>query len=138
MLLATSMALILGACGGDQADPAAVVVDYLEAFNTGDAEAVMAFYADEGVIERHPDDSDGLARGKQEILHLEELVDGYQGSTGKLEYINMEVSGNTVTFDTIFRNAQGRCFGFTGTELTVENDLIALVVWGLQVFTLCG
>lgn len=137
-LLFALMALVLGACGGDDADPAAVAADYLEAFNTEDAEAVMAFYAEDGVIEGHPDDGGGLATGKAEILFLEELVDGYQGDQGKLDYINMEVSGNTVTFDTIFRNAQGKCFSFTGTELTVENDLIALVVWGERDQSFCG
>lgn len=137
-LLVTLMALMLGACGGNDADPVAVAAGYLEAFNTDDAEAVMAFYAEDGVIEGHPDDSGGLATGKAEILFLEELVDGYQGSTGMLEYINMEASGNTVTFDTIFRNAQGRCFSFAGTELTVENDLIALVVWGERDQSFCG
>ena len=40
-----SLALILGACGGDDSDPAAVVADYLEVWNAEDAEAVMVFWA---------------------------------------------------------------------------------------------
>ena len=125
-----SLVLILGACGGDDADPAAVVADYLEVWNTEDAKAVMVFYAEDAVIEGHPSDTDELATGKSEILVVESVIQGNRGSTGTMEHINMEVSGNTVTFDNIFHNAQGTCFSSAGSELTVENDLIVLIVWG--------
>ena len=132
-----SLVLILGACGGDDSDPAAVVADYLEVWNAEDAEAVMVFYAEDAVIEGHPSDTDGLATGKSEILAVETVIQGHRGSTGTMEYINMEVSGNTVTFDNIFHNAQGACFSSAGSELTVENDLIVLIVWGDTDADLC-
>ena len=132
---------IVASCGddddGDQADPAAVLTDYLEVFNAEDAEAVMVFYAEDAVIEGHPDDTDGLATGKSEILVIETGMQGHQGSTGTMEYINMEVSGDTVTFDNIFHNASGECFSSTGSELTVENNLIVLIVWGDTDADLC-
>jgi hypothetical protein len=133
-----SLVLILGACGGDDSDPAAVVADYLEVWNTEDAAAVMAFYAEDAVIEGHPSDTDELATGKSEILVVESVIQGFRGSTGTMEYINMEVSGNTVTFDNIFNNARGECFSSAGSELTVENDLIVLIVWGDTDADLCG
>ncbi len=133
-----SLVLILGACGGDDSDPAAVVADYLEVWNTEDAAAVMVFYAEDAVIEGHPSDTDELATGKSEILVVESVIQGNRGSTGTMEYINMEVSGNTVTFDNIFHNAQGECFSSAGSELTVENDLIVLIVWGDTDADLCG
>jgi len=126
--------LIIASCGddddGDQADPAAVLTDYLEVFNTEDAEAVMVFYAEDAVIEGHPDDTDGLATGKSEILVIETGMQVHQGATGTLEYINMEVSGDTVTFDDIFHNAEGDCFSSKGSVATIENDLITLFVFG--------
>ena len=125
-----SLALILGACGGDGSDPAAVLADYLEVWNAEDAEAVMVFYAEDAVIEGHPEDSDGLATGKLEIFPIEVRMQGHQGSTGVLEFINMEVSGDTVTFDNIFHNGDGDCFSSTGDKVTVADDKITLFVFG--------
>jgi ketosteroid isomerase-like protein len=131
-LIATgiSLALILGACGGDDSDPAAVLADYLEVWNAEDAEAVMVFYAEDAVIEGHPEDSDGLATGKSEILPIEQRMQIHQGSTGRLEFTNMVVSGDTVTFDDIFHNGDGDCFSSTGDKVTVEDDKITLYVFG--------
>jgi ketosteroid isomerase-like protein len=111
-------------------DPAAVVADYLEAWHSEDAEGVVVFYTEDAVIENHPADLDGLATGKSEILGIETQMNRNQGSTGTMEYLNMEVSGDTVTFDNIFINGSGQCFSITGSVLTVEGDKIALVVWG--------
>ena len=133
-LIATgmSLALILGACGGDDSDPAAVLADYVEAFNTGDADAVMVFYAEDAVIEGHPETAraSGLATGKSEILPIEQRMQVHQGSTGRLEFTNMVVSGNTVTFDDIFHNEEGDCFSGVGHQITVEDDKITLYVFG--------
>jgi ketosteroid isomerase-like protein len=127
---AISLALILGACGGDDSDPAAVLADYLEVWNAEDGEAVMVFYAEDAVIEGHPEDSDGLATGKSEILPIEQRMQIHQGSTGRLEFTNMVVSGDTVTFDDIFHNGDGDCFSSTGDKVTVEDDKITLYVFG--------
>ncbi len=128
---AISLALILGACGADDSDPAAVLADYLEVFNAEDGEAVMVFYAEDAVIEGHPDvSSDGLATSTSEILAIETAMNIHQGSTGTLEFINMEVSGDTVTFDDIFHNGDGDCFSSSSDEVTVEGDKITLYVFG--------
>ncbi len=134
---AISLALILGACGGDDSDPAAVLTDYVEAFNTGDADAVMVFYAEDAVIENHPTVDGELATGKSEILAIEQRMQIHQGSTGRLEFTNMEVSGNTVTFDDIFHNGDGDCFSSTGDKVTVEDDKITLYVFGDTGADLC-
>ena len=125
-----SLALILGACGGDDSDPAAVLTDYLEVWNAEDAEAVMVFYAEDAVLEGHPEDTGDVSTGKSEIFPIEDRMDGYQGSTGVFEFPNVEVSGDTVTFDSIFHNAQGECFSSSGHEVTVADDKITLWVWG--------
>ena len=138
LITVTSLTLILGACGGDNSDPAAVLADYLEVWNAEDAEAVMVFYAEDAVVENHPTVDGVLATGKSEILVIEERLDGFQGSTGTMEYINMEVSGDTVTFDNIFHNASGECFSSAGSEATIENGLIVLIVWGDTGADLCG
>jgi hypothetical protein len=119
-------------------DPAAVVADYLEVWNAEDGEAVMVFYTDDAVIEGHPNSaSDGLATGKSEILAIETSMNGLQGATGTMEHPNMEVSGDTVTLDNIFINGSGECFSSTGSVMTVEDDKIALIVWGNPEGGLC-
>ena len=125
-----SLALILGACGGDDSDPAAVVADYLEVWNAEDAEAVMVFYAEDAVLEGHPEDTGDVSTGKSEILPIEQRMQVNQGSTGRLEFTNMVVSGNTVTFDDIFINGDGDCFSSAGHEVTVADNKITLFVWG--------
>jgi ketosteroid isomerase-like protein len=122
--------------GGDTT-PAAVIAEYLVVFNAEDAEAVMVFYAEDIVIEGHPLDPDGISTGKSEVLAIEQLLDGFQGSTGTMEYINLEVSGDTVTFDNISVSADGECFSSAGSVATIENDLITLIVWGDQEADLC-
>ena len=129
-LLVIVFALLLGACGGNDSDPAAVLAEYLEVWNAEDAEAVMVFYAEDAVIEGHPSDTDELATGKSEILVVEKVIQGHRGSTGTMEYINMEVSGDTVAFDNIFHNASGECFSSAGSEATIVDDKITLIVWG--------
>ena len=140
-LVLAGMATI-ASCGddddGDQADPAAVLTDYLEVFNAEDAEAVMVFYAEDAVIEGHPEDTGDVSTGKSEIFPIEERMQGWQGSTGFFEFLNMEVSGDTVTFDCIFHNAQGECFNSSGLEVTVADDKIILWVWGGPSAGLCG
>ncbi len=121
----------------DDSDPAAVLADYLEVWNTEDAEAVMVFYAEDAVVENHPTVGGVLATGKSEILVIEARLDAAQGSTGTMEYLNMEVSGDTVTFDNIFYNGSGECFSSAGSEATIENDLITLIVWGDTDADLC-
>ncbi len=134
---AISLALILGACGGDDSDPATVLADYLEVWNAEDGEAVMVFYAEDAVIEGHPEDTDGLATGKSEILPIEQRMQIHQGSTGRLEFTNMVVSGNTVTFDDIFHNGDGDCFSSSSDKVTVADDKITLWVWGGPSAGLC-
>ena len=132
------LALTASACGGDDSDAAAVLADYLEVWNSEDAEAVMVFWAEDAVLDGHPTVDGALATGKLEILPIEARMDGFQGSTGMMEFPNMAGSGNTVTFDSIFHNGLGECFSSTGHEVTVEDDKITLFVWGEGDPSLCG
>ena len=139
LVMVISVVVMLGACGGDEADPAAVLSGYQEARNSGDVDAVMAFYAEDAVVENHPLDSDGVANGTLEIRGLEARVPGIQGSTGGIEFTDLVVSGNTVTFKETFYNEDGDCFSGAGNEVTVEDDKITLFVWGEEEDpSLCG
>ncbi len=137
-----SAVLILGACGGD-ATPDEVLVDLQNVRNSGDVDAVMALYAEDAVVENHPLDApldaDEVATGVDEIRSLEAQVPGIQGSTGGIEFTDLVVSGNTVTFKSTFFNEEGDCFSGAGNEVTVEDGKITLFVWGQEEDpSLCG
>ena len=102
----------------------------------------MAFYVDDAVYVNHPLGRDGgIATGVVEIRRHEARIPFIQGSTGGIEYTEMVVSANTVTFNHIFHNAEGLCFGAVGNEVTVEGGKITLYVSGDSVRdhpSLCG
>jgi hypothetical protein len=124
--------LVLAGCSDDDSgdaagsDPAAVLAAYQETRNSGDVDAVMAFYAEDAVVEN----DDGVATGVSEIRILEAEVPGIQGSTGGIEFTDLVVSGNTVTFKETFMNEAGDCFSSAGNEVTIEDGKITLYVWG--------
>ena len=128
--VAIAFGFVVAGCSSSSNDPASVVSDYLEVWNAEDGEAVMVFYTEDAVLEGHPDDTDGFATGKSEILVIETSMDGLQGSTGSMEFLNIEVSDDTATYDSIFRNRSGESVSRTGTDVTVEGNKIALMVWG--------
>jgi len=129
-VLVAVLVMVVAACGSSDADPAAVLADYQEARNSGDVDAVMAFYAEDAVVEDHPLDSDGVATGVLEIRGFEGQVPRIQGTTGGIEYTDIAVSGNTVTFNTTFFNGDGDCFGAAGLVVTVEEEKITRWVYG--------
>jgi ketosteroid isomerase-like protein len=131
-------ALLLGACSGNEADPAGVLADYQEARNSGDVDAVLAFYAEDAVVKDHPRDDDGIANGVDEIRSLEAPVPEIQGSAGGIEFTDMVVSGDTVTFNHKFFIADGACFGGLGGQITVEDGKITLYDWGPEDPSQCG
>jgi ketosteroid isomerase-like protein len=133
-----SMVLMLGACGGVDSDPAALLADYADTRNSGDVDGVMAFYTEDAVVENHPLDDDGVAIGVDEIRALEEEVPAIQGTGDGIEYIDMVVSGSTVTFNhRFFYGSDGTasggsagCAGGRDDEARVEDGKITWVAWG--------
>ena len=130
-------ALLLGACGSNDADPSAVLADYQDTRNSGNVDALMAFYATDAAVRDHPLDGDGIAKGVDEIRFLEAQVPGIQGSAGGIEFVDLVVSGSTVTFNHRFFNAEGDCFGGIRGQLTVEDGKITLYDWGPEDPTQC-
>ena len=127
------------------ASPEEVLTDYAAARNSGDINAVVAFYAEDAVVENHPLDDDGIATGTAEIRVLEEQVPGHQGSGDGVEYIDILVSGNRVTFDYMFFSRPAgadlsvipSCLGATDNQVTVEDGKITVFVYGPESETLC-
>ena len=132
-LTAIVMALVLTAVGCSSTsndDPESVLRAYEAARNSGDVDAVIEFYAEDAVVKDSPVGEGGIANGKDEIRSIEAQIPEIQGSTGGIEFLDMTVSGNTVTFNHKFLTADGDCFGGTGDQVTIEDDKITLYDWG--------
>ena len=119
-------------------DPASALAAYGEARNAGDVDVAVAFYAEDAVVTGHPLDEDGVATGIDEIRALEEQIPAAQGSGDGIEFVDVEVSGSTVTFNSrFFYGANGShaimgagCSGRIGDTATFEDGKIVLYEWG--------
>jgi hypothetical protein len=131
VLLVVGM-LILASCGDDDdsGGPAGVLANYEDTRNAGDVDALMSLYTDDAVVTDHPRDNDDTATGVEEIRPLEAVAPSIQRPEDATEFINVEPSGNTVTFDMNFHMDDGSCLGSSGHEVTVEGDKITRYDWG--------
>lgn len=117
------------------ADPSAVVADYLAARNAGDLDAQMALYDDDAVVIGHPRDDDGSAEGVDEIRQLEDFQGEFPGTV--TEFVDLGVSGDTVTYDQRFFSDDGDCFGDVGNAVTVVDGKITRYEWGVPDDGIC-
>ena len=126
--LATVVAtLIIGACGGDEVDPAMVIEDYIGAYNGGDIDAVMAVFSEDSVVTGHPfvPEAAGLAaiRALQtQDIESAAVQDAYTIS-------NVEVTGDTVTWDHIWTKRDGVQFCQQGNSAVVKDGKILSWKW---------
>ncbi len=149
IIVLVGLAVVLLNQGDDNpaadASPEEVLADYAAARNSGDVDGVIEFYAEDAVVENHPLDDDGIATGTAEIRALEEQMPGIQGSGDGVEFLDMVVSGNTVTFNAMFfrRGAEADssviqgCSGSKDHQVTVEDGKITLYVHGPESEILC-
>lgn len=127
-------------------DPAVILAAYVEALNSGDVDAAMAFYADDAVVKDHPADLDDIATGVDEIRSLAETSPRAQGSGDGMEISGLDVSGSTVTFNhRFFWGADGDqsggsagCVFSINDKVTVVDGKITLYDWGIPSQTPCS
>jgi ketosteroid isomerase-like protein len=125
-----SIGFVVAGCSSSSGDPASVLTDYAEARNSGDVDAVMAFYTDDAAVMDHPLDNDDVATGIDEIRVLQEQIPSRQGSAAGIEYLDIVVSGSTATFSHAFYSSGGGCSGGIDNTVTVEDGKIVLYDWG--------
>ena len=135
LVIALTVMVALVGCGGDDddaaaSDPAAILAEYQGASNTGDIDALISLYAEDAVVTDHPLDDDGLTEGVEAIRALDEFGTSIQRSEDATEFVDVRVSGNSVTFGHRFWNNRGQCFGGGGHEVTVEDGKITRYAWG--------
>jgi len=120
-----SAALVFIACGSDGADPAATIEAYIDAYNGGDLDGVMALFAEDAVLTGHPFADLATGRSEIRVVHARE-VDGANSYT----ISNVEVSGNTVTWDHEWNT--DNCV--TGHSALIEDRKISSWTWPVTDF----
>lgn len=130
VLFSAAIFLVVSACGGGDADPGKVLQDYQDARNSGDVDALMSLYAEDAVVTGHPLDNDGTAQGVEEIRRLEAGVPSNQRSEDATEFVDIQVSGSSVTFGHMFFNNISGCVAGGGHKVTVEDGKITHYAWG--------
>ena len=120
-------ALILGACGGEDADPAEVVEDYIAAYNAGDIDGVMALFSEESVVTGHP--FEARSEGLTAIRAVQ--VEGRNSAAADEPYTisNIEVTGDTVTWDHVWRSDDGGQFCKQGHTAVISDGKILTWAW---------
>ena len=128
LLVALVLVLVaLGGCGGDDADPAGVLNDYRAAYNAGDIDAVMDLFTDESVVTGHPfqASSEGLS-----AIRSVQVSDIAAAATSDAYTIsNVEVSGDTVTWDHVWTSSTGDQFCQEGQTAVIKDGKILTWDW---------
>ena len=127
IVLATSIALILGACGGDDADPAATVEGYIAAYNAREIEGVMTFFTENSVVTGHP--FAAASTGLDQIRAVQQEDINSSADENAYTISNVEVSGDTVTWDHVWVSDEGSEFCKFGHEAVVADGKFVTWTW---------
>lgn len=96
-----------------ETDPAAVITAFYEAFNAGDIDAFVAFYADDAVQAIEPSPPFGTYVGHDEIRAWAE---GYMAVNGQMEFEILQVEGDTITVKSRYWDDDIRALGIAYLE----------------------
>lgn len=88
-----------------RADPTQVIENYRIAYNSGDIERVMALFRDESVLTGHPLAATSVGLVAIRDVQIRDLA--VAAPTDAYRMSNFDVSGDRVTWDHEFTNAEG-------------------------------
>lgn len=111
---------------GTSDDPAATIEAYVEAYNTGDIDAVMALFSEASEVTGSPLDPRGSrgSRGLSQIRTLHQVDMGAAANEDAYTISNVEVSGNTVSWDHVWVNDNGIEYCAAGHSAVIEDGKI--------------
>lgn len=126
--LALVLLLVLpAAIYAQETDPEAVVTAFFEAFNAGDVESTVAYYADDAVMHIAPFHEPYV--GKEAIrAAFAEMVAGHAA----VEYEVLQVEGDTVTLRNWYADDSVRALGLkleAAQEIVVQDGKIVSNIW---------
>ena len=107
---------------GPITDPAATVEGMVAAYNTGNIDTLMAFFAEQSAIAAHP--FNPLVEGREELRRV--LTEDRTAAAEVDPYAisNVRVDGDTVTWDHVWVNAAGESWCAEGHSAVVDRSWI--------------
>lgn len=129
LLTAIILAVALAAtgCSSESSDPAAVIEQYVAAYNSGDIDAVMEVFTEESVVYGHPFSSESAGLTAIRSVQVSDLSAG--ATTDAYSISNVEVSGDTVTWDHVWVNSGGEEFCQVGQTAVIDDGKILTWTW---------
>jgi hypothetical protein len=110
-------------------DPAAVIELYVTAYNSGDIDAVMEVFSEESVMTGHPAAAKKLT-GLTQIRHSQVEEDlNYAATENAYSISNVEVDGDTVTWDQLWVNKAGENYCMEGQSAVIKDGKILTWTW---------
>ncbi len=104
----------------------AVIAAYIAAYNSGDIDRVMSMFSEASVVTGHPfaDSPTGLA-----AIRSIQLADLASAGPDAYTISNVEVTGDTVTWDHVWTNSNGTDYCQFGQNAVVESGSILSWTW---------
>jgi hypothetical protein len=113
--------------GGTSDDPAAVIELYTTAYNSGDINAVMAVFTEDSVLYSYPGTSEAAGMTAIRRLYTHDLANA--ASTDAYSISNVEVDGDTVTWDQLWVDKAGENWCMEGQSAVIKDGKILTWTW---------
>ena len=123
-------AAIGGSDGEDIAGARRTIEAYVAVYNAGDIEAVMALFTEESELVGHPYQFEPAPfKGLEAIEEVQQLDRDAAAEVDPYTISNVEVSGNTVTWDHVWISLDGGRSCIEGHTAVVEDGKILSWIW---------
>lgn len=119
--IATS-AMIASACTAAAAGPEEVLRSYIEAYNANDVDGLEELFAEDALMTGHP--FGPHADGVDKILDVHAADRAAASNETPYEISNVEVTGNTVSWDHVWTNGNGASYCAEGHKAVIEDGKI--------------
>jgi hypothetical protein len=126
--VAVVVAVTAAGCSSDSSEPDDVINEFVAAYNSGDIDAVMEVFSEESEINGHP--AVGFMTGLSQIRVIHETEDMiYAAEENAYTISNVEVTGDTVTWDHVWVSDIGETFCVDGHTAVVKDGKILTWTW---------
>ena len=108
-------------------DPAEVIKQYIAAYNSGDIDAMMAAYTEDSVLYGYSDTSEVAGLTALRAMWTGDLAEA--ASTDAWSISNVEVDGDTVTWDQVWVDNAGENHCMEGQSAVIKDGKILIWTW---------
>lgn len=117
-------AVAASACSGADVGPEQVIRSYADAYNANDVDGLTELFAEDALMTGHP--FGAHADGIDTILNVHAADRAIAAVETPYEISNIEVTGNTVSWDHVWTNRDGSDYCAEGHSAVVEGGKIVL------------